>query len=54
MFYTDNVANFLDSLDSFCESVPPKDLELLLGPVLERMRSQPGMPLTISPLGLYL
>ncbi|XP_017759324.1 PREDICTED: acyl-CoA-binding domain-containing protein 4 isoform X2 [Eufriesea mexicana] len=50
MSYTDNVANFLDSLDSFRESVPSKDLELLLGPVLERMRSQPGIPLTISPL----
>ncbi|XP_012343032.1 acyl-CoA-binding domain-containing protein 4 isoform X1 [Apis florea] len=50
MSYTDKVANFLDSLDSFCESVPPEDLELLLGPVLERMRSQPGMPLSGSPL----
>ncbi|XP_076757047.1 acyl-CoA-binding domain-containing protein 4 [Xylocopa sonorina] len=50
MSYTDKVASFLDSLDSFCESVPPQDLELLLGPVLERMRSQPGMPLSGSPL----
>ncbi|XP_017884569.1 acyl-CoA-binding domain-containing protein 5 [Ceratina calcarata] len=50
MSYTDKVANFLDSLDSFCESVPPEDLELLLGPVLERMRSQPDMPLSGSPL----
>lgn len=54
MSYTDKVANFLDSLDSFCESVPAEDLELLLGPVLERMRSQPDLPLSGSPLGLYL
>ncbi|XP_043464741.1 acyl-CoA-binding domain-containing protein 5 [Leptopilina heterotoma] len=51
MSYTDNVANFLGSLDSFYESVPAEDLELLVGPVLERMRSQPGSPLSGSPLG---
>ncbi|XP_003708341.1 uncharacterized protein LOC100876599 isoform X2 [Megachile rotundata] len=50
MSYTDKVATFLDSLDTFCESVPPEDLELLLGPVLERMRSQPDLPLSGSPL----
>ncbi|XP_017797808.1 PREDICTED: acyl-CoA-binding domain-containing protein 5 [Habropoda laboriosa] len=50
MSYTDNVATFLHSLDTFCESVPAEDLELLLGPVLERMRSQPGLPLSGSPL----
>ena len=53
MSYTDNVANFLGSLDSFYESVPVDDLELLVGPVLERMRSQPGSPLSGSPLGKY-
>lgn len=54
MSYTDNVATFLGSLDSFYESVPAEDLELLVGPVLERMRSQPGSPLSSSPLGSYL
>ncbi|XP_012274010.1 acyl-CoA-binding domain-containing protein 5-B isoform X2 [Orussus abietinus] len=51
MSYTDNVADFLGCLDSFYESVPAEDLELLVGPVLERMRSQPGSPLHTSPLG---
>ncbi|CAD6233432.1 GSCOCG00007190001-RA-CDS [Cotesia congregata] len=51
MSYTDNVANFLGSLDSFYESVPSEDLEMLVGPVIERMRSQPGSPLSGSPLG---
>lgn len=53
MSYTDNVATFLGSLDSFYESVPAEDLELLVGPVLERIRSQPGSPLSGSPLGLF-
>ena len=51
MSYTDNVASFLVSLDSFYENVPAEDLELLVGPVLERIRSQPGSPLSSSPLG---
>lgn len=51
MSYTDNVENFLVSLDSFYENVPAEDLELLVGPVLERIRSQPGSPLSGSPLG---
>ncbi|XP_011301720.1 acyl-CoA-binding domain-containing protein 4 [Fopius arisanus] len=51
MSYTDNVATFLGSLDAFYESVPAEDLELLVGPVIERMRSQPGSPLSGSPLG---
>ncbi|XP_076642238.1 uncharacterized protein LOC143353044 isoform X2 [Halictus rubicundus] len=50
MSYTDKVANFLGSLDTFYESVPQEDLELLVGPVLERIRSQPGSPLSGSPL----
>ncbi|XP_043258402.1 acyl-CoA-binding domain-containing protein 5 [Colletes gigas] len=50
MSYTDKVANFLGSLDTFYESVPAEDLELLVGPVLERIRSQPGSPLSSSPL----
>lgn len=54
MSYTDNVATFLGSLDSFYESVPTEDLELLVGPVLERIRSQPGSPLSGSPLGSFL
>lgn len=51
MSYTDNVATFLGSLDAFYESVPAEDLELLVGPVIERIRSQPGSPLSGSPLG---
>lgn len=50
MAYTDNVANFLTSLDSFYESVPSADLEMLIGPVIEKVRSQPGSPLSSSPL----
>lgn len=50
MSYTDNVATFLGSLNSFYESVPAEDLELLVGPVLERIRSQPDSPLSGSPL----
>lgn len=50
MAYTDNVANFLTSLDSFYESVPHADLEMLIGPVIEKVRSQPGSPLSGSPL----
>lgn len=51
MSYTDNVANFVGSLEAFYESVPAEDLELLVGPVLERLRSQPGSPLSGSPIG---
>lgn len=51
MSYTDNVANFLTSLESFYESVPVEDLEMLIGPVIERVQSQPGSPLSGSPLG---
>ncbi|XP_076160905.1 uncharacterized protein LOC143143498 [Ptiloglossa arizonensis] len=50
MSYTDKVATFLGSLDTFYESVPAEDLELLVGPVLERIRSQPSSPLSGSPL----
>lgn len=51
MSYTDNVAKFMGSLDSVYEAIPASDLELLLGPTLERMRSMPGSPLSNSPLG---
>lgn len=40
MSYTENVATFLSSLDSFYETVPQEDLELVCGSVLERIRSQ--------------
>ncbi|GFG37502.1 hypothetical protein Cfor_09564 [Coptotermes formosanus] len=50
MSYTDNVANFLGSLGSFYDAVPVEDLELLVGNVIERVRSQPGSPLSNSPL----
>lgn len=51
MSYTDNVAKFMGSLDSVYEAVPAADLELLLGPTIERMRSMPGSPIGNSPLG---
>lgn len=51
MSYTDNVAKFMGSLDSVYEAVPAADLELLLGPTLERMRSMPGSPIGNTPLG---
>lgn len=50
MSYTDNVANFLGSLGSFYDTIPVEDLELLVGNVIERVRSQPGSPLNNSPL----
>nr|CAD7440667.1 unnamed protein product [Timema bartmani] len=50
MSYTENVADFLGSLGSFYNSVPMEDLELLVGNVIERVRSQPGSPLNGSPL----
>ncbi|KAK3930199.1 Acyl-CoA-binding domain-containing protein 5 [Frankliniella fusca] len=51
MSYTENVAKFMGSLDSVYEAVPAADLELLLGPTIERMRSMPGSPIGNSPLG---
>lgn len=45
MSYNDNIGTFLGSLGSFYDSVPVEDIEMLLGPVLERVRSQPGSPL---------
>lgn len=53
MSYTDNVATFLNSLDSFYENVPAEDLELLIGPIIDRVRSRPDSPLSGSPLGNY-
>ena len=53
MSYTENVANFLGSLGSFYDNVPVEDLELLIGNVIERVRSQPGSPLSGSPFGKY-
>lgn len=51
MAFTDNVAEFLTSLDSFSAQVPVEDLELCIGPALEKVRSQPGSPLAGTPLG---
>jgi len=50
MSYTDNVAMFLNSLDNFYENVPVEDLEMLVGPVIEKIRSRPNSPLSGSPL----
>ncbi|KAJ8687854.1 hypothetical protein QAD02_023649 [Eretmocerus hayati] len=49
MSYNENVANFMDSFDAFYESVPIDDLELVVGPIMDRLRSQSGGALT--PLG---
>ncbi|XP_058809889.1 acyl-CoA-binding domain-containing protein 5 isoform X2 [Phymastichus coffea] len=43
MSYTENVATFLSSLNSFYETVPAEDLELVCGSVLERIRSQQNL-----------
>lgn len=51
MSYTENVANFIGSLDSFYESVPVQDLELIVGPVLERIRAQADSSLSGSSVG---
>lgn len=51
MAFTDNVADFLTSVDSFTNSVPVEDLELCIGPALEKVRSLPGSPLANTPLG---
>lgn len=51
MAFTDNVADFLSSLDSFTAHVPVEDLEMCIGPALEKVRSQPGSPLAGTPLG---
>ncbi|KAI5697019.1 acyl-CoA-binding domain-containing protein 5 isoform X3 [Diaphorina citri] len=51
MAYNDNVETFMGSLDSFYENVPAEELDMILGPVIERVRSQPGSPLNKSPLG---
>ncbi|XP_046682082.1 acyl-CoA-binding domain-containing protein 4 [Homalodisca vitripennis] len=50
MSYTDNVANFLNSLDDFYENVPVEDLEMLMGPIIQQIRSRPNSPLSGSPL----
>jgi len=51
MSYTENVAKFMGSLDTFYDNVPVEDLELLWGPQIERMRSLPDSPLQNTPLG---
>lgn len=51
MSYTENVANFIGSLDSFYESIPVQDLELIVGPVLERIRAQADSSLSGSSVG---
>lgn len=51
MAFTDNVADFLTSVDSFTNNVPVEDLELCIGPALEKVRSLPGSPLANTPLG---
>lgn len=51
MSYNDNVGMFLGSLGNFYDNVPVEDIEMLLGPVMERVRGQPGSPLQNSPIG---
>lgn len=45
MAYTENVATFLGSLDSFYESVPVEDLEMIVGPVLDNIYQQADSPM---------
>uniref|UniRef100_A0A1B6LS07 ACB domain-containing protein n=1 Tax=Graphocephala atropunctata TaxID=36148 RepID=A0A1B6LS07_9HEMI len=50
MSYTDNVASFLNSLDDFYDNVPAEDLEMLVGPIIDQIKSRPNSPLSGSPL----
>ncbi|XP_014217632.1 acyl-CoA-binding domain-containing protein 5 [Copidosoma floridanum] len=45
MSSVENVASYADDLDSFNRNVPVKDLELVVGPVLEKIRSQSNSPI---------
>ncbi|KAK6634360.1 hypothetical protein RUM43_011760 [Polyplax serrata] len=51
MSYNDNIGMFLGSLGNFYDNVPVEDIEMLLGPVIDRVRASPGSPLQNSPLG---
>jgi hypothetical protein len=50
MSYTDNVANFLESLGSFYETVPQEDLNLLVGNIMQRVGSREASPQRAEPL----
>lgn len=52
MAYDGNVESFMGSLDSFYESMPmpAQELDMILGPVIEKVRSRPGSPLNTPPL----
>lgn len=45
MSYTDNVANFLEAPSNQLDKLNMSDLELIVGDVIERVRSQPNSPL---------
>lgn len=49
MSYTENVAQFLESLDSFYERVPQEDLNLLVGNIVERVVGGSGESSPLRP-----
>ncbi|XP_046404575.1 acyl-CoA-binding domain-containing protein 5 [Ischnura elegans] len=49
MSYTENVAQFLESLDSFYEKVPAEDLNLLVGNIVERVVGSSGESSPLRP-----
>ncbi|KAG8236006.1 hypothetical protein J437_LFUL016371 [Ladona fulva] len=49
MSYTENVAQFLESLDSFYERVPQEDLNMLVGNIVERVVGGSGESSPIRP-----
>ncbi|XP_071442547.1 acyl-CoA-binding domain-containing protein 5-like [Hetaerina americana] len=49
MSYTENVAQFLESLDSFYEKVPAEDLNLLVGSIVERVVGGSGESSPLRP-----
>lgn len=52
MSYTDNVANFLESLGSFYETVPQEDLHMLVGNIIERVGSREASPQRAEPVAV--
>ena len=52
MSYTDNVADFLESVGAFYESVPPSahgDLQMLVGDLMEKVSSRGSSPQRSDP-----
>lgn len=45
MSYNENIANFLDASSDQLDKINMADLELIIGDVMERVRSNPNSPL---------